>query len=147
LLTYLDRTLSKKDKRKVARYMKEYNNMKAIIKSKELKLSPKLTSTIQESPVQESGNNTSEPEKLAILSSEVDELRNIRMRLDAAYHYAKPLHKLIWDECFIDDRMDADIYYGNDIPKRTYYREKNILMSVVAECLEIGTNMHHERTK
>lgn len=68
------------------------------------------------------------------------------MIMDAVYCKAKPIHKLIWDEHFIEGRADSDIYYGNDITKRTYYREKNEIMLVVAEYLEIGTNQHHGRT-
>lgn len=139
MLDYLDRELTKKERRQVARYMAQYYNMEAIIESKRLELIPSKTAKIKDVSVQESNTNTSEADKYLKKSIEIDELMLVKKQLDEIYKRAKPLHRLIWDEHFIEGRRDADIYYGNDITKRTYYREKNELMQVVAECLGIGT--------
>src|SRR5690625_4218024 len=138
-ISYLDKQLSKRDRRRVIRYMKQYNNMNAIIESRKLDLMPSITSTIKESAVQESNEFKSEAEEYTEKAMKLDELYIKKKKLDEVYKRAKPIHRLIWDEHFIDGRMDADIYYGNDITKRTYYREKNELILVVAECLGIGT--------
>lgn len=139
LLDYLERQLTKRDKSKVIRYMKQYNNMAAIIESRKLDAEPSITSSVKADAVQESNGFNSSTENSALKLAEANEMLVIKKKLDAVYHRAKPIHRLIWDEHFIDGRMDADIYYGNDITKRTYYREKNELINVVAECLGIGT--------
>lgn len=146
MLDYLDRNLTKKERREVAKIMSQYNNMAAIIESKRMELIPSKVATIKHDAVQESNTNRSEADKYLDQSLKIDDMVLTKRKLDYVYNRAKPLHKLIWDEHFIDGRMDADIYYGNDITKRTYYREKNELMQVVAECLSIGTKTHHERT-
>lgn len=137
MLEFLDRQLTKKEKSKVARYMKQYNNMAAIIESRKLDAEPSITSSVKADAVQESNGFNSSTENSALKLAEANEMLVIKKKLDAVYHRAKPIHRLIWDEHFIDGRMDADIYYGNDITKRTYYREKNELINVVAECLGI----------
>lgn len=140
MLDYLNKQLSKKDKRTITRYMSQYNNMEAIIESRKFNLIPSKVATIKEDAVQESNTNVNEADKYLEKKLAADDMEMVKKKLDEIYSRAKPLHKLIWDEHFIDGRMDADIYYGNDITKRTYYREKNELMQVVAECLGIGTN-------
>lgn len=123
--------------------MSQYNNIGAIIESKRMELIPSKVTSIKEISVQESNANHSEADKYLNKSLHIDDMILAKKKMDAVYKRAKPLHRLIWDEHFIDGRMDADIYYGNDITKRTYYREKNELMNVVAECLGVGTNSHH----
>ena len=140
MLAYLDRQLTKKEKSKVIRYMKQYNNMAAIIESKKIDADPNITSTIKDVSVQKTNKFNSSAENTAMKLLEIDGMIKVKKKLDAVYERAKPIQRLIWDEHFIDGRMDADIYYGNDIMKRTYYREKNELINVVAECLGIGTN-------
>jgi phosphoribosylanthranilate isomerase len=137
-LDYLKRNLTKKERRQIARYMSQYNNMSAIIESKRMDLMPSITSSIKLDAVQETNTNASEADKYLKKSMAIDDLVRAKNKLDEVYKRAKPLHKLIWDEHFIDGRRDSDIYYGEDITKRTYYREKNELMNVVAECLGIG---------
>lgn len=139
MLSYLERRLSKKEKSEVIRYMKQYNNMAAIIESRKLDAYPSTTSTIKSDAVQESNGFNSSTENSAMRLLEVDDMLIIKKKLDTVYRRAKPIHKLIWNDHFIDGRMDADIYYGNDIAKKTYYEQKNELIQVVAECLGVGT--------
>lgn len=146
MLIYLDRQLNKKERKTVIRYMKQYKNLNAIIESKKLDLIPSHTVTYEDKPSQPSNRFYSEAEEYTLKAVEIDEYELIKKKLDLAYESVKSIQKLIWDEHFIEGRMDADIYYGNDITKRTYYREKNELILVVAECLGIGTKSHHERT-
>lgn len=113
--------------------------MEAIINSKMMSIMPSTTSTIKPDAVQESNTNISEADKYLDKKLEIDEMVMTKRKLDEIYKRVKPLHRLIWDEHFIDGRRDSDIYYGEDITKRTYYREKNELMQVVAECLGVGT--------
>ena len=114
--------------------------MAAIIESKKIDADPNITSTVKGVSVQETNKFNSSTENTAMKLLEIDGMIKVKKKLDAVYERAKPIQRLIWDEHFIDGRMDADIYYGNDIMKRTYYREKNELINVVAECLGIGTN-------
>lgn len=141
MLSFLERKLTNKEKRTVARYMSQYNNLEAIIKSKRLNLIPSKTSTIKENPVQESNAITSEADVYLEKKLEADEIAITKKKLDIVYNQVKPLHKLIWDEHFINGRADYEIYYDpqNGVSKRNYYREKEELMVVVAECLKIGT--------
>src|SRR5690625_2644301 len=99
---------------------------------------PSRTSAIKENPVQESNKFRSEAETYAMESIKIDEYEAIKKLLDIAYESVKPIQKKIWDEHFIDGRKDTDVYYGNDISKRTYYKEKDELIRVVAECLRVG---------
>src|SRR5690625_1062935 len=105
--------------------MQQYNNMAAIIESRKLDAEPNITSTIKSDAVQETNRFNSSTENSAMNLLDADDILKTKKKLDAVYCRAKPIQKLIWDENFIDGRMDADIYYGNDIMKRTYYREKN----------------------
>lgn len=140
MLDYLERNLNDAEKQEVSKYMSQYNNLDAIIKSKQLEAMPSKTSTIKDDPVQESSSNKTEADVYLAKSYEIDDLIKVKQKLDIVYERVKPLHKLIWDENFIGNQMDADIYYGNDITKKTYYAEKKELMVIVAECLGIGTN-------
>lgn len=126
--------------------MKQYKNIDAIIKSRKLDLLPSHTVTYEEKPSQRTNSFYSEAEEYTFEVLKIEEYSLVKKKLDYAYGSVKSIQKLIWDEHFIDGRMDADIYYGNDITKRTYYREKNELISVVAECLSIGTKTHQKRT-
>lgn len=144
-LEYLERKLTKSEKRQVARYMSQYENMDAIIKARTVSLVSSKVSSIKEDPVQETNTNSSEQDKVLL---KMDDLIMAKKRLDMVYTRVKPLHKLIWDEHFIGGIPDFQIYYdpANDVTKKRYYQEKNELMNVVAECLGIGTNKHHEST-
>lgn len=140
MLTYLKREINSKERRSIIRYMSQYKNIEAIIQSKKLDLMPSRTSSIKENPVQESNEFRSEAETYTINSMKIDEYEAIKKLLDIAYNSVKPIQKKIWEEHFIDGRKDTDVYYGNDIAKRTYYKEKDELIRVVAECLRVGTN-------
>lgn len=141
LLAYLERNLTKVERRKVARYMSQLNNLESIINSKKMSLFPSKTSTIKPDSVQESNGNNSDSDKYITMRIEVDDLELAKRRMDEIYKNAKPLHKLIWDFHFIAGEPDFKIYYDpeNGVSKKTYYREKTELMNVVAECLNIDT--------
>lgn len=144
MLDYLSKQLTKGQRRQVAKYMTQYRNMDAIIRSKQLNLVPSKTSTIKEDAVQETNVNLSEADKYLEKSMIVDDMAMTKYRLDIVYDRIKPLHKMIWDEHFINQVPDFAIYYEheNGLTKRSYYREKNELMAVVAEALKIGTKVH-----
>ena len=141
MLEYLDKTLTKGQRKKVARCMTQYNNMDAIIKSKKSELHPSKTSTIKQDAVQESNNSPSESDVYLEKKLVVDDMVSIKRKLDIVYNKIKPLHKMIWDEHFINGVRDFEIYYNdkNHLSKKSYYREKNELMLVVSESLGIGT--------
>jgi len=139
ILKYLDRQLTKRERRTVIRYLRQYKNLEAIIYSKEMDLIPSRSSEFKETPVQESNEFHSQAEEYTMKKEELDNYKATKEKLDSVYNSIKPTQKLIWDEHFIIGRMDADIYYGHDITKRTYYKEKNELLLIVAECLGVGT--------
>lgn len=138
-LDYLERKLTKSEKRQVAWYMSQYNNIDAIIRSRTISLVSSKVSSIKEDPVQETNTNASEQDKIML---KIDNYIMAKKRMDIVYNKVKPFHKLIWDEHFIKGMPDFQIYYDpkKGITKKRYYQEKNELMSVVAESLEIGTN-------
>ena len=138
MLAYLDNELTEKEKRRTIKYMKQYRTLDAIIKSKELDLLPSHTVEFKEKPSQASNQFYSEAEEYAIKSEEIDHYIRLKKVLDLAYESAKPLHKEIWDEHFIDGLPDMEVYYGRGISKRTYYKEKNELVKIVAECLRVA---------
>lgn len=147
MLDYLTKELTKKERKETIKYMSQYNNLSAIIESKKLDLYPSNVTTIKDDPSTPSNQFYSETEETALKSLEIEEYELTKMKLDLVYESVKPIQKLIWDEHFIDGRTDSDTYYGHDITKRTYYREKEELIKVVAECLDIGTNSHQKCTK
>ncbi|GIP63350.1 hypothetical protein J32TS6_19050 [Virgibacillus pantothenticus] len=140
MLSYLNKQLTNKERKSVIRYMTQYKNLEAIIESKEMDLYPSHSVSYEEKPGKSSRKFYSEAEAFTIQNNEIDEYRRVKKRLDLAYESIKPLQRLIWDERFVEGRTDADVHYGHNIPKRTYYKEKNELICVVAECLGVGTN-------
>ncbi len=140
MLSYLNKQLSKKERKSVIRYMTQYRNLDAIIRSKQMDLLPSHTVDYEEKPSQSVRNFHSEAETFAINVDEIEQYRRVKSRLDIVYESIKPLQRTIWNESFIDGRYDVDIQVDNDISKRTYYREKNELICIVAECLGFGTN-------
>jgi len=144
MLTYLKRDIKSKERREVIRHMQQYNNLSAIIESKKLDLMPSPTSTLKESPVQESNHFRSGAEDYMFRSLEIDELINHKKKLDTAYNNVNDNQRLIWDEHFVNRVKDIEIYDDpmNNITKRNYYREKDELLRVVAECLKIVPYMH-----
>lgn len=147
MLAYLDNELTEEERRETVRYMKQYKALEAIIKSKELELMPSHTTTFVEDKAQASNSFYSEPEKYAIKSEEIDYYINLKAVLDIAYKSVKPLQKAIWDEHFIDGFSDKDVYYGREISKSKYYKEKNELIKIVAECLRASRTKDKKRTK
>jgi hypothetical protein len=120
--------------------MTQYRTLDAIIESKRMDLYPSHTANWDEKTNQSVRQFSSEAENFAIASDEIDDYVRVKRKLDLAYRSVKPVQKTIWEEHFIEGRNDTDVYYGHDINKRTYYREKGELIQVVAECLSIGTN-------
>src|SRR5699024_2176662 len=113
----------------------------AIIKSKKSELHPSKTATIKQDAVQESHNSPRESDVYLEKKLVVDDMVSIKRKLDIVYNKIKPLHKMIWDEHFINGVRDFEIYYDKkyELNKKAYYSEKNELMLVVAESLGIGT--------
>lgn len=139
MLTYLNKQLSKKERKSVIRYMNQYRNLDAIIKSKKMDLFPSHTVDYEEKPSQSVRNFHSEAESFAISVDEIEQYQRIKDRLDIVYDSIKPIQRTIWNESFIDGKYDTDVQVDNDMSKRTYYREKNELINIVAECLGLGT--------
>lgn len=135
MLTYLDKELTKKERKKVIRYMTQYRNLDAIIESKRMDLYPSQTTSYEEKPSQRSNAFHSEAEDFAIKKEEIDDLEHVKKKLDLAYQSVKPLQQMIWIERFVEGRNDTDVHYGHQIARKTYYREKAELINVVAECL------------
>lgn len=138
MLAYLDNELTDKEKRRTIKYMKQYKTLDAIIQSKELELLPSHTVEFREKPTQRSNQFHSEAEEYAIKSEEVEHYKRVKRVLDIAYRSTKPLHQVIWNEHFIDDLADVEVFFGRGISKRTYYKEKNELIKIVAECLRVA---------
>lgn len=142
MIMYLTKQLSSKEKRQVTRYLRQYKKIDAIIQSKQMDLMPNITSTLNDIAVQTSNGFHSEAEEYTIKVMEIDEYVRIKKKLDLAYNSVKDVQRIIWDEHYIEGHSDTDVYYGNDINKRTYYREKRELILLTAEILNIGTKTH-----
>lgn len=137
LLAYLDNELSNKDKRNTIKLMRQYRKLDAIIQSKESRVEPSHTVEFKEK-VQSSNQFRSEVENAVMASIEVDNYKQIKRVLDLAYDSVTPLQQEIWNEHFTDGLPDAEVYYGRNIAKRTYYEEKRELIKIVAECLRVA---------
>lgn len=138
MLGYLEKQLSKKERKEVVRYMSQYRNLDAIIRAKEMDLYPSRITSYEEKPSQSTRNFYSEAEAFAVKRDEIERYRKIKKRLDIAYESVKPLQREMWDLGFVDGMYDVDLQERLRLSKRTYYREKNELINVVAECLGIG---------
>lgn len=138
MLSYLDKHLTKKERKSVIKYMTQYRNLDAIIKTKQMDLFPSHTVEYEEKPTQSVRNFHSEAETFAINVDEIEQYRRVKQRLDIAFESVKPVQRSIWEDCFIDGGYDVDVQENIRVSKRTYYREKNELIQVVAECLNSG---------
>src|SRR5699024_3742388 len=98
LLSYLNRTLSKEEKKEDIKYMNQYNNISAIIEAKKLDYMPSITSTIKDVHVQESNAGGDSMDKYLDKMQEIDELLEVKKKLDVIYDKIKPIQKLIWDD-------------------------------------------------
>ena len=117
--------------------MQQYRNLSAIIESKIIDLNPSPTSTIKEDAVQESNHFRSAAEDYTFKSLEIDKLVRRKKKLDLAYESINDNQRMIWDEHFINRLKDVEVYTEplNKITKRNYYKEKDELIRIVAECL------------
>jgi len=131
-LAFLETKLSKEVKRKTEKLMSGYKNLEAIIESRKLD-APKLTVNYQPSESQRGNQFHSETERLAINSTELDDLVKTKKKLDLVYFSLKPTQQRIWDYRFLLGRSDIDVYMDLDMPDRTYYRLKREMIAVVAE--------------
>lgn len=137
MLNYLDKQLSKQDKRNTIRYMSQYRNLEAIIESKRMDIGKSHVQGFEENESQSTFSFHSECEDYAIQKEEVEEYERIKKKLDIAYKHLKPLHKEIWEERYITGKYDTDVYHDLRIEKKAYYAEKKELINIVAECLGI----------
>lgn len=138
MLSYLEQELNKKERRKVIKYMSQYRNLDAIIETKKMDLHPSLTASYDDMPKQSTRSFHSECEDYVINSEEIEEYEKVKRKLDLAYKSIKPTQRIIWDECFVDGRTDPDVYYGHDMSRRSFYREKGELLKIVAGCLGVN---------
>lgn len=132
-LAFLNTNLSLEIKRKSEKLMRSYKNLEAIIESKKLDLEPKLTVNYQASETQRGNQFSSQTENLALTQIDIEEYVITKRKLDLIYNSLKPTQKRIWDERYLLDATDLDVYLNMDIPDRTYYRLKREMISIVAD--------------
>src|SRR5690625_1675077 len=93
ILKYLDRQLTKRERRTVIRYLRQYKNLEAIIYSKEMDLIPSRSSEFKETPVQESNEFHSQAEERSEEhTSELQSRGHLVCRLLLEKKNNKPLH-------------------------------------------------------
>jgi ArpU family phage transcriptional regulator len=132
-LAFLDTKLSKDVRRKAERLMSSYKNIEAIIESKKLDLSTKMTVNYQPNEAQKSNQFHSETERLAELRIQIDDYERTKRKLDYVYKSLKPIQQKIWEQRYLLGQFDTEVYNDLEIPDRTYYRLKREMIAIVAE--------------
>lgn len=133
-LTLLNpKPLTKEIRRQAEKLMRRYNHLDAIIESKKLDLSTKMTVNYKASESQRGNGFHSETERLALTYTDIDEYEITKKKLDLVYQSLEPRQQQIWEQRYILGKFDTDVYLDLDIPDRTYYRLKKEMITVVAE--------------
>lgn len=139
-LSFLELKLSKEAKRKAEKLMSRYKMLEAIIESKKMDLEPKMVSSYSGNESQRGNQFYSEPEKLALTEMEIEEYRRTLAKLKLVYNSLKPIQQQIWDNRYVLDRTDTDIYNELNITDTKYYRLKREMIAVVAEAFGFLTD-------
>lgn len=132
-LAFLDTNLSKEVRRRAEKLMSSYKNIGAIIESRKLDLEPKLTTGGQVNESQRGNQFHSQTESLALVRLEIEEYNITKKKLDIIYESLKPNQQDIWDQRYLLDRNDVDVYTDLNIHYRTYYRLKKEMIAIVAD--------------
>ncbi|MED3974588.1 hypothetical protein P4639_14440 [Priestia megaterium] len=148
-LAFFDTNVPRKAKRQAERYMRGFNNLEAVIESKKLELEPTMTTNYAPSESQRGNQFHSETERITYVRMTIQDYERQKKKLDLIRKSLHPTQLVIWDERYIMERSDTDIYLDNNIPKRTYYRLKGELIAIVADAFgliqdneNLGTNLH-----
>lgn len=136
-LTLLDIKLTKDIRRKAEKLISRYKMYEAIIESKKMDLEPKMVASYSGNESQRGNQFYSEPEKIALTEIELDEYTRTLRKLDLVYESLRPSQKKIWNNRYLLDRQDIEVYSDLNIPDRTYYRLKKEMIAVVAEAFGI----------
>jgi ArpU family phage transcriptional regulator len=136
-LTLLDVILTKEVKRKAEKLMSRYKMYEAIIESKKMDLEPKMVASYDGSESQRGNQFYSEPEKIALTEIELDEYTRTIRKLDLVYESLRPVQKQIWENRYLLDRKDTDVYTDLNLTDKTYYRLKKEMIAVVVEAFGI----------
>jgi ArpU family phage transcriptional regulator len=136
-LTILNTTLTREVRRKAEKLMSRYKNIEAIIESKKLDLSTKMTVNYQPSESQRSNQFHSESERLALTQLDIEDYVLTKKKLDLVYNSLDPRQKEIWEKRYLLGQYDIDVYNDLKIPDRTYYRLKKEMILVVAEAFNL----------
>jgi|SRR5579875_1424825 len=132
-LSFLELKLTKEAKRKAEKLMSRYKMLQAIIESKKMDLEPKMVAGYSGNESQRSNQFYSEPEKITLTELEIEEYKRTLAKLNLVYNSLKPIQQKIWDNRYLLDRTDVDIYGELGITDKTYYRLKREMIAVVAE--------------
>lgn len=136
-MSVLDIKLTKKVRRDAEKLMRKYKRLTTIIECRKMDLEHKLTPSYSGSESQRGNQFYSETEKLTMIEIELEELQRERKKLNLIYNTSLPLQQKIWDNRYILDRRDVEVYNELNIPDRTYYRLKRDLISDVAKAFGI----------
>lgn len=148
-LAFFDTNVPKKAKRQAERYMRMYHKIDAVIESKKLELEPSMTTNYAPSESQRGNQFHSETERIAYLRMTIEDYDRKKRKLDLIRKSLHPKQLIIWEERYVMEKYDTDIYLDNRIPKRTYYRLKSEMIAIVADAFgliddnkNLGTNPH-----
>lgn len=136
-LAFLNTTLTKEVKRKAEKLMRRYKMLDAIIESRKLDLEPSMTVNYKPSESQRGNQFSSDTEKLAMNEMEIEELVRTKRKLNLIYNTLKPNQQKIWDQRYLLERFDSDVYNDLGIPDRSYYRLKREMIADVAEAFNL----------
>ncbi|TYR75571.1 hypothetical protein FZC79_10410 [Rossellomorea vietnamensis] len=131
-LQFLNTDLSKDVKRKTQKLMSNYRTLESIIESRRMK-SQTMTVNYDASESQRGNQFHSQTEELAMNAIQLEEYILTKKKLDIIFDSLKPDQQKIWEQRYMLGMPDADVYYGCNIPHRTYYRLKREMIAIVAD--------------
>jgi ArpU family phage transcriptional regulator len=133
--------ISKEAKRDAEKLMSKYKVLDAIIESRKIDLSPKLTQNPIPNESQRGNQFYSQTESLALGGIEIEEYVRTKRKLKLIYDSLKPIQQSIWEERYMLGRRDTDVYNDLDLTDNKYYSLKRDMIITVAEAFGLIKNV------
>lgn len=124
-------------RKEAEKLMSRYRMIDAIVRSRKLEATPKLTASYELTGFQKNPGKHSETEKVALQNLEIEEYERIKKQLDIVYNSMKPIQQEIWEQRYILGRYDTEVYNDLNINEKKYYALKKEMIFVVAKALNL----------
>lgn len=136
-LAFFNDNLNRKTKREAEKLLSSYKNLDAIIESKKIDFSSKMTVNYQTSESQRGNQFHSEAERMTFVKLDIEEYILTKRKLDLVYESLKPIQQRIWELRYMVGKYDVDVYEELGVDHRKYYRLKREMIAIVADAFNL----------